>query len=151
MPFYLSKSERRALLLISLIIITAILLEWFKPHQIHKKIYDYSLQDSLFRALSAQSAASTENVAKESTALTAVSPFTQYRKKNRPLQSKSININRAKKEELTRLPRIGPKIAERIIAYRKLNGPFKTIDEIKEVKGIGDKTFQKLAPFITTH
>ena len=149
MPFYLSKSEQRALLLVALIIITAILIEWFKPHQIHTKIYDYSLQDSLFKALSLQT--STENTTQTSAAVSSPAPALVKKKTKKELQAKSININKAGKDELTRLPRIGPKIAERIIAYRKKNGPFKSIDEIKKVKGIGNKTFNKLAPFIVVH
>ena len=50
-----------------------------------------------------------------------------------------ININSATVDELTQLQKVGPKTAERIVAYRDANGPFKTIDDLKNVKGIGDK------------
>ena len=50
-----------------------------------------------------------------------------------------ININSATVEELTQLQKVGPKTAERIVAYRDANGPFKTVDDLKNVKGIGDK------------
>lgn len=56
-----------------------------------------------------------------------------------------VNINTATTEELQLLPRIGPKIAGRIIDYRTTNGPFKKIDDLKNVKGIGEKTFSRLA------
>jgi comEA protein len=59
-----------------------------------------------------------------------------------------LNINTATVEELTLLPRIGQKVAERIIAYRKDKGSFKNAEELKNVKGIGDKTFAKLAPLV---
>jgi comEA protein len=148
MPFYLSKSEQRALLFVAFIIITAILIEWIKPHQIHTKIYDYSLQDSLFKALSAQPVQTAKGITQNSAEVTPPATTPVKKKIKKELQAKSININKAGKNELTRLPRIGPKMAERIIAYRKTNGPFKSIDEIKKVKGIGNKTFNKLAPFI---
>jgi competence protein ComEA len=53
-----------------------------------------------------------------------------------------ININSATVEELTQLQKVGPKTAERIVAYRDANGPFKTVDDLKNVKGIGDKILE---------
>jgi len=54
-----------------------------------------------------------------------------------------ININTATMEQLTKLKRIGPKYAERIIRYREANGPFKTVQDITKVKGIGSKTLEE--------
>ena len=48
------------------------------------------------------------------------------------------------------LPRVGPALAERIITFREANGPFRTIDEIVAVKGIGESSFAKLEPYIVT-
>lgn len=59
-----------------------------------------------------------------------------------------ININLADDIELQNLPRIGPKMADRIVQYRQEHGSFKTIEEIKRVKGIGDKTFEQLKDLI---
>ncbi len=61
---------------------------------------------------------------------------------------KDVNINTADKEMLTQLPGIGPVTAEAILAYRKDNGNFKSIDELTKVKGIGEKTLVKLKPFL---
>ncbi len=52
-----------------------------------------------------------------------------------------INVNTATVEELTDLQKIGVKTAERIVAYRQANGPFETVADLKNVKGIGDKIF----------
>ena len=60
-----------------------------------------------------------------------------------------ININTATKDELDTLPGIGPSKAEAIITYRETVGAFKTIEDIKNVKGIGDKTFENLKDYIT--
>ena len=59
-----------------------------------------------------------------------------------------VNINTADKETLSSLPGIGPVIAERIIEYREKNESFKTKEDIMNIKGIGDKTFQKIKDFI---
>ena len=60
-----------------------------------------------------------------------------------------ININTASIKELTKLNGIGDTIASSIIEYRNANNGFKTIDEIKKVKIIGEKTFNKIKDFIT--
>lgn len=63
--------------------------------------------------------------------------------------TRKISINKATYEELITLPGIGPKTAERIIEYRKTYGPFWTLEDIKNVKGIGDKKYAKLKEYIT--
>jgi competence protein ComEA len=63
--------------------------------------------------------------------------------------SATVNINTATAEQLTSLPGIGPKTAERILEYRQKNGSFKKIEELMNVKGIGEKSFLKLKPRIT--
>lgn len=56
--------------------------------------------------------------------------------------SDTININTASVEELTQLQKVGQKTAENIVAYRDANGPFKTVDDLTNVKGIGDKILE---------
>ncbi len=60
-----------------------------------------------------------------------------------------ININTASKEELMTLPGIGEVRAEEIINYRSNNGSFKTIDDIKNVSGIGEELFEEIKANIT--
>ncbi len=63
--------------------------------------------------------------------------------------SGKVNLNSATNSELDSLPGIGEAYAARIIEYRTSHGGFKSIEEIKNVKGIGDKTFEKLKDLIT--
>jgi len=62
---------------------------------------------------------------------------------------KKININTASLVELQKLPRIGEKVAQRIIDFRKKNGKFKRIEELMKVKGIGEKMFNRIKDLIT--
>ena len=55
-----------------------------------------------------------------------------------------VNLNTATSEELVELPGIGETVAARIVAYRESNGSFQKIEELMNVKGIGEKTFLKL-------
>ena len=61
-----------------------------------------------------------------------------------------VNINTADAERLATLKGIGPALAQRIIEYREQNGAFKSIDEIKNVRGIGEKNFSAFKDKITT-
>lgn len=61
---------------------------------------------------------------------------------------KQININTSDIKALEEIPGIGPKKAQEIIMYREQNGGFKSKEELKEIKGIGDKTFESLKDFI---
>ena len=59
-----------------------------------------------------------------------------------------VNINAADVEELEKLPGIGEVLAQRIIEYRSANGEFSSIEDLDNVKGIGEKTLEKLAPCV---
>lgn len=60
-----------------------------------------------------------------------------------------VNLNTATLDELQRLPGVGPKMAERILAYRQENGRFKSLSDLDQVKGIGEKRMDKLGPLVT--
>jgi len=61
----------------------------------------------------------------------------------------AVNINTATEQELQTLPGVGPAKAKAIIDYRTTKGNFKTVDDLKNVKGIGDKTFDKFKGQLT--
>ena len=60
-----------------------------------------------------------------------------------------VNLNTATLKDLEMLPGVGTKTAERIIDYRTKKGPFKKIEELMNVQGIGEKNFLKLKPQLT--
>ena len=60
-----------------------------------------------------------------------------------------ININTASLAELEALPGIGPALAARIAAHRAARGPFRSVEELREVQGIGEKTLAALRPLVT--
>ncbi|HKH48823.1 MAG TPA: helix-hairpin-helix domain-containing protein [Thermoanaerobaculia bacterium] len=59
-----------------------------------------------------------------------------------------VNINSANAEQLALLPRVGPSVAQRIVDFRKENGPFKSPEDLMLVQGIGEKTYQLLKPYL---
>jgi competence protein ComEA len=60
-----------------------------------------------------------------------------------------VNINTADEAQLALLPRVGPSLAKKIVEYRRANGEFKAADELVLVPGIGDRTYELMAPFVT--
>ena len=61
----------------------------------------------------------------------------------------TVNINTADAAQLALLPGIGPKAADSIISYRSSEGAFASIDDLVKVKGIGQKTLEKLRPYLS--
>ena len=62
-----------------------------------------------------------------------------------------INLNTATSEQLQQVPGIGPVTAEKILKMRKLHGPFKSVNELRAIKGIGPKRLSKMKPYLTVN
>ena len=60
-----------------------------------------------------------------------------------------VNLNTATAEQLALLPRVGPAVAQRILEHREKNGNFKKPEELMLVRGIGEKTFELIAPYVS--
>lgn len=112
------------------------------------KDFDYAHADSLFLSSgesdSSNSFTTGDNYKKE------VLDLKQNKtvKKSLPSGEKSINLNKADKTELMKLPGIGEKTALKIIEYRQSSGGFKNVEEIQEVKGIGPAKFGKIKKYV---
>ncbi len=60
-----------------------------------------------------------------------------------------VDVNRASAEELATLPRVGPTLAQRIVADREAHGPYATLGELDRVPGLGPATIREIAPHAT--
>jgi len=67
-----------------------------------------------------------------------------------PAERGVVNINTAGAADLARLPGVGPSLAQRIVEHREKNGAFKAIDDLMLVRGIGEKSFERIRPYLTT-
>ena len=59
-----------------------------------------------------------------------------------------VDVNQASAEALMTVPGIGKSLAQRIVEFRKENGPFETVDDLLKVRGIGEKSLQKMRPHV---
>ncbi len=121
------------------------------------KEYDYSEEDSLFNQYKSQAEENLRNekekgeeniIDSKGEVLGFKPPNFDKNKELPPLEEKSININTADFETLTRLPGIGEKTALNIIDFRNVNGNFKNLEEVIEVKGIGRVKLNKIKKFL---
>jgi competence ComEA-like helix-hairpin-helix protein len=60
-----------------------------------------------------------------------------------------INLNTATSAELQQVPGIGPVTADRVLKMRKVHGPFKSVNELRAIKGIGPRRLAKMKPYLT--
>lgn len=67
----------------------------------------------------------------------------------KPAPEGKVNLNAATVEQLTALPGVGPKLAARIVEHRQKSGAFKSVQELMNVKGIGEKNFEKIQGYLT--
>jgi competence protein ComEA len=87
------------------------------------------------------------------TALAAAQPMAQSAHPKTAVQAAKptvvVNLNTASATDLQELPGIGAKVAARIVDYRQKKGPFKKVEELMNVQGVGEKSFLKLRPQLT--
>lgn len=68
---------------------------------------------------------------------------------SKPEPGGRVNVNTASVEQLTTLPGVGPKLAARIVEHRQKSGAFRSTQELMNIKGIGEKNFARLEPWLT--
>ncbi len=128
--FAFTKNEQIVFLFLSVVFLTGVAVKGYKAYSIPKSAvqFNYSAEDSVFTARS--QTASADSVRAEKKLV------------------RKFDLNTATKTELMELPGIGEAMAERIILRREEKGKFRSIAELKKVKGIGEKKFEKLTPHI---
>lgn len=140
-----SQNEGRIVLFLVITFVLGGILTTFEPFFKQKEKFNYSESDSVFFTRSQQSAM--YDLSRDENLPTDLADKTAKSSRENLLLG-AININTASKDELIRLPGVGEVTAERIIIYREEHGPFTTIEEIQNVKGIGKKKFERIAPYI---
>jgi competence ComEA-like helix-hairpin-helix protein len=91
--------------------------------------------------------AAPHTIAETAKASAPVEPERPVKKSGRELTGK-LNLNTATEDQLMLLPTVGPAKAERIVVWRKKNGGFRRIADLRRVKGFGFKTFKRLEAFL---
>ena len=140
-------SERRVIIIIAVVLIGSAGFQYLKNSVYIIESINYQREDSIFSRYTHQARVISEKSAREKYADINLKTQESGTPQKSTVQLR-LNINIASAEELKQLPRIGPSTAKKIIAYRTKNGPFKTINELRKVKGIGLKTLERIKPYL---
>lgn len=119
-------------------------------------VQDSAPTDGLLLEAQADSTAATSDPAvalpEEKEDTSAVSPASFFKPKatqpKTPKKIPIVNLNTAGPKELDELPGVGPKLAQRILEYRRGVGKFQRVEELLGVKGVGPKNFAKMKPYL---
>lgn len=122
----LTATERRVLLFVTGAFVAGLGIRLYQETFPAAPVYDYTESDSTYAALSAT---------EESDAV--------------PVPGTLLDLNTATKKQLTDLPGIGDVMAERILLHREDHGPFRTLDDLRKIKGLSKRTLEKIKPLVT--
>ncbi len=147
-----TKTESRVVLILLAVVIAGLGIKMFVNTLPAETQFDRAKAENIIKRSSGKIVNdSISNVSNSvSQADSTVKKETRKSKKGENLSEKSVNINTASKDLLMQLPGVGKATAEKIIEHRETQGPFKRIEDIMKVKGIGQKKFDKMKIYLTT-
>jgi len=133
-----TKNEQKVFLFLSVVFLAGVSIKAYKAYVVHEPAhqFDYSASDKEF-----------EERSKQLTALPS-EPRSIYPQSIGQAAQKKVDLNSATKNDLVGLPGIGEGIAEEIMMYREEHGAFTSVDQLRKIKGIGSKKFEKIRPYI---
>ena len=124
---------------------------WFPASRSKSEIVQKRSEDSLFAALSAVANHRDSlffSLPEDSLLLSTVRAKTIHHTKEEGLRDSAISLNMGTKEDLMRLPSVGPASAELILEYRSERGRFRSLSELKNVRGFGETRFEKIKRYL---
>ena len=133
-----TKNEQKVFLFLSVVFLAGVSIKAYKAYFVQEPVhqFDYSASDKEF-----------EERSKQLTALSSERKSADTQNIGQAAHKK-IDLNTATKNDLVALPGIGEGIAEEILLYRDERGAFTSLDQLRKIKGIGAKKFEKLRPYI---
>lgn len=142
--FGFTKTERRVVVFLIASFLAGSVVKLYKNSLLPYREFDYSASDLEFAARS-------RNVKENDSSDTGENEqgVDSAQVSGERTGERTININNANSKELVNLPGVGEAIAERIVEYRKTHGPFISVNQLINVKGIGKKKLDKMLPYCT--
>lgn len=151
-----SETEVKVILFVISVMIIGGIIKLFNTNiESMNEIYNYTESDSIFYSIVNENLIDsnknnfTSDVVNNQESLDFSQGNLKSPKKEIELKPKSINLNKASVQELSLLPGVGMKTAEAIVKYRQENKGFKSINEVMNIKGIGQAKFNKMKEFLT--
>lgn len=135
-----TKNEQKVFLFLSLVFLAGVSVKAYKAYFVGKsdQQFDYSASDREFEEKSKRLGSLPAGGLSHDAGVVSHAPETGRR----------INLNIATKKDLVSLPGIGEAIAEEILLYRDERGRFHSVDELRQIKGIGARKLEKLRPYV---
>jgi competence ComEA-like helix-hairpin-helix protein len=151
--FDLTPTEKRTVLILVLVVCASGIVQLFRPVLVRSQFYDYSYSDSVFYRTSRNffnhgSDSGLSDFSREEQSVPLVTTVKENKSNTQLPAPGSIDLNRASKTDLELLPHIGPAMANRIIEFRKSHVRFKSVQDLRKIKGIGEKTIKKIIPYL---